>query len=103
MNVGAPSDGFHYTYDPDKAYYTRNVFAEETIEVPINDAVYERNQYLESVLGITIKPIQVSETRPAIETSCRSNLDTYDFCFTAMTNAPGSVSFTTARSAPTMR
>jgi len=76
-------------YDPANAYRSRNVYTEELIEVPINDAVYERNQFLESALGIVITPIQEANPTEALRKSCAGNLDTYDFAFLPMNAGAG--------------
>ena len=44
-----------------QTYTARNVIAEELLSIPINDAVYERNKYLEKKLGCKFVDIPIDE------------------------------------------
>jgi len=75
------------TFNPSTPYYSRNVFAEETLEVPINDNILERNAYLEEKLGIKIVSMQETKAAEALRNSAKSQLDTYDVAYVPMKDA----------------
>ncbi|MDD6313357.1 MAG: hypothetical protein PUB08_07900 [Firmicutes bacterium] len=76
-----------------QTYTARNVVASETTGVPINDAVYERNKYLEKKLNIKIIDIGIDTVNTSsgngdqwdmleeVERVCLAGLDTYDITF----------------------
>lgn len=73
-------------FDAQNGDLARNVVAEEYLDIPINDAVLQRNQLLEDTLGIAItateKPFR--SVAEELKASILSMDDRYDICFTRL-------------------
>lgn len=73
-------------FDVSNGDLARNVVADEYLDIPINDKVFERNNYLQTKLGITINATQkpFREVAEELKASILAMDDRYDICFTRL-------------------
>ncbi len=73
-------------FDTQNGDLARNVVAKELLDIPINDAVFNRNMDLQTQLGITIRATEKPFRKVADElrTSILTQDDRYDICFTRL-------------------
>ncbi len=73
-------------FDVSNGDLARNVIAEEYLDIPINDRVFERNTYLQNKLGITIRATEkpFRQVAEELKSSILSMDDRYDICFTRL-------------------
>lgn len=73
-------------FDAQNGDLARNVVADELLGIPINDAVFNRNADLQTMLGITIRATEkpFRQVAEELRTSILTQDDRYDVCFTRL-------------------